>query len=79
MCSLWEADKFIKGCPEIQALSVRVESWAAEPQVVIRLFLIVAQAARGFLRSVAQALPASKCGIVAATEAAEVGRFRLGQ
>ncbi len=38
-----------------------------------------AQAAHGFLRSVDQVLPASWCGMVAATEAAEVGRFKLGQ
>ncbi len=59
MCSLWEADEFIKGCPEVQSLAVRVEGWAAESQAIIRFFLVVAQAARGFLLSVDQALPVS--------------------
>ncbi len=59
LCSLWEADELIKGCPEVQSLAVRVEGRAAEPQVVMRLFLIVAQAARGFFRSADQVLPAS--------------------
>ncbi len=43
-----EADEFIKGCPEAQSMAIRVEAWAAEPQVVVILFLIVAQAARNF-------------------------------
>ncbi len=75
----WEADEFIKVCPEVQSLAVCVKGWAAEPQVVIRFFLIVAQAARGFLRLVDQSLPASECGMVADTEAAKVGRFRRGR
>ncbi len=52
MCSRWEADEFIELYPEVQSLAFRVEGRAAEPQVVMRFFLIVAQAARGFLRSV---------------------------
>ncbi len=59
LCSLWEADEFIKGCPEIQSLVVRVEGRTAEPQVDVRLFLIVAQAAHGFFRSTDRVLPAS--------------------
>ncbi len=59
LCPLWEADEFIKGCPEVQSLAVRVEGRTVEPQVVIRLFLSVAQAARGFFRSADQVLPAS--------------------
>ncbi len=43
------------------------------------IFLVVAQVARGLLRSVDQALSASLCVMVAATEAVEGGRFRLGQ
>ncbi len=47
--------------------------------MVVRLFFVVAQAADGFLRSADQVLPASLCGVVAAMEAAEVGRFELKQ
>ncbi len=47
--------------------------------MVIRFVLVVAQAARGFLRSVDQGLPALQCGMMAAVETAEVGRFSLGQ
>ncbi len=66
------ADKFIKGCPEVQSLAARSEVKAAEPKVVVRLFLIVAQAAHSFLRSVDHILPAPWCEVMTATEAAEV-------
>ncbi len=73
------ADEFIKGCPEVQSLAVRVEGWAAEPQVVKRVFLGVTQAADSFLRSANQALPGSLCGVVATSKAAAVDHFRLRQ
>ncbi len=47
--------------------------------MVVRLFLNVAQAVRSLLRSVDRVLPASKCGVAAATEAAEVARLGLEQ
>ncbi len=31
LCSHWKADEFIKGCPGVQPLAVRVEGLAAEP------------------------------------------------
>ncbi len=43
------AHEFMEGSPEVQSLAVRVEDRAVEPQVVVRLFLVVAQAANGFL------------------------------
>ncbi len=57
--TLWEPDEFIKGCPEVQALAVRVEGRTVEPHVVRRLFPIVAQAAHGFFPSADHVLPAS--------------------
>ncbi len=62
--------EFIKGCPEIQSLVVRVEGRAVEPQVVMRFFLVVAQAAHGFLLSLDQVLSASLRWVVAAAEVA---------
>ncbi len=55
------------------------EDRAAEPQMDVRLFHIVAQAARSFLGSVDHILPASECRVVAAREAVEVFRFGFGQ
>ncbi len=60
-------------------LLFHVESRAVEPQVAVLVFLVVAQTTHGFLRSVDQALLASLCGVVAATEAAVVSGFSLGQ
>ncbi len=47
--------------------------------MVVRLFFIVAQTARIFLRSVDQIRPASKCGVAAAAAAEEAGRLGLRQ
>ncbi len=47
--------------------------------MIERIFLVVAQAARSFLRSVDQFLQMSKCGLVASTAAAEVSHLGLGQ
>ncbi len=47
-----------KECPEVQSLAVRVEGRATETQVVVLFFLVVAQAAQGFVQ-VLQVLPAS--------------------
>ncbi len=51
LCLRLEADEIIKGCIEGQSLTVRVERRATESQVVVQLFLIVAQAAPNFSRS----------------------------
>ncbi len=58
-------------------LAARVEGRAPELQVIGRLFLIVAQAARGFLGSVDRARPASLSEVVAATKTA-VSHLGLG-
>ncbi len=48
----WEACQFVNGHPKVQHLAVRVKGGAMEPQVVVRLFFIVAGPTRSFFRSV---------------------------
>ncbi len=67
-----EARGFIDILPEVQSPAIHVEGMATESQVVIRLFLVVAEPVNHLFRSVLQA---SERRMVPTRELAEVGHI----
>ncbi len=57
---------------------IHVKGGATDPQVVVRLIMIIAYPAHSFFRSVDQMLPAAESRVMSAMEASQMSPVGLG-